>query len=137
MSLLPSVEFGKDHESPQTVFHSVEGTWEGEVWHAPLTEGGTKVPCSHSDDSTWEGEVVWHAAPLLRRAVQSPPSVNVSIVMKALGSVKSSMQHPSYGGKYKRPCFHSDEGNWEGELEGEAIHMEGGNIYGGVYRKSA
>ena len=49
-------------------------------------------------------------------------------VMKALGRVKSGMQHPSYGGRYKRPCFHSDEGTWEGEVEGEAIHMEGGNI---------
>ena len=42
--------------------------------------------------------------------------------------MKSGMQHPPYGGRYKRPCFHSDEGTWEGELEGEAIQMEGGNI---------
>ena len=42
--------------------------------------------------------------------------------------VKSGMQHPSYGGRYKSPCFHSDEGTWEVELEGEAIHMEGGPL---------
>ena len=80
-------------------------------------EGGAKVPqcrCFHSDEGTWEGEV--HpsyggrycstplmeggtAAPLLWREVQSPPSV----VIKGLGRVKSGMQHPSYGGRYKSP----------------------------------
>ena len=42
------------------------------------------------------------------------------IVLKALGRVKSGMQHPSYGGRYKSPpsvdVSICDEGTWEGEV---------------------
>ena len=47
---------------------------------------------------------------------KSPPSVDVSIVMKALGRVNSGMQHPSYGGRYKSPPSVNDEGTWEGAV---------------------
>ena len=84
----------------------------------PSYGGRYKSPPSVDVEGTWEGAVL-HAAPLLQREVQKSPQCRCSIVMKALGRVKSGMQHPSYGGRYKCPCFHSDEGTWEDELEGE------------------
>ena len=50
-------------KSPQCrCFHSDEGTWEGEAWHAaPLlrreVQKSPQCQCFHSDEDTWEGEL--------------------------------------------------------------------------------